>query len=186
MHRVNIKMRFKQYPLLLSLVLGLSSMVYAEDNQITNMVEFFSFKCSHCANVNEKLTQYLMQHQIKFLDVIVDRDADALATTIMYYIAEDAGVGTSFKDTYFKAVSAGMAAYSKVTLDYVVKQLNNAAMTQLMRSKAEQKRIKLKINYANELLNQYNIRVTPSFLLNQTTLLDGEDVMDSLIEADKQ
>lgn len=65
--------------------------------EIKSMVEFFSFICSHCANVNYKLNQFIAMHNIKFLDVNIDNSPEALNTTIMYYIAIDAGVGVHLK-----------------------------------------------------------------------------------------
>lgn len=150
-------------------------------NKIRTLVEFFSFTCSHCANVNDKLNRYIASNHIKYLDINIDNSPDAINTTIMYYIAIDAGIGVKFKSMYFKAVSTGMTAYSNDTLSYVVKQLNNSTMMQLLHSKSEQEKVKQKMNYAKELMSIYKIRTTPTFLINQTTLLEGEDVINSLI-----
>ncbi|MBY0379411.1 MAG: thioredoxin domain-containing protein [Burkholderiales bacterium] len=152
--------------------------------EIKSIVEFFSFTCSHCANVNYKLNQFVAMHNIKFLDVNIDNSPEALNTTIMYYIAIDAGVGGTFKDAYFKAISTGLPAYSKTTLDYVLTQLNDSKIARLIHSKEEQQKIKLKLKYAQDLINTYNIRATPTFLINQTTVLEGEEVLNSLIGAD--
>ena len=150
------------------------------NNKVRTLVEFFSFTCRHCANVNDKLNQYIASNHIKYLDINIDNSPDAINTTIMYYLAIDAGVGVKFKDMYFKAVSMGMPAYSNDTLVYVVKQLDNSTMAKLLHSKSEQERLKQKMNYAKDLMRTYKIRATPTFLINQTTLLEGEDVINSI------
>ncbi len=150
-------------------------------NKIVSMVEFFSFKCAHCASVNMKLNQYVATNKIKYLDINID--PEAFNTMIMYYIAIDSGVGVEFKNTYFKAVSEGMVAYSSSTLSYVAGLVQNSAMKRLLRLPEERQKIKLKMNYAQEMLDKYKVRATPTFLINQTTLIEGEDVINSLIEA---
>lgn len=147
-------------------------------DKITDIVEFFSFKCSHCASVNDRLTQYVSDNHIKFLDVNVD--PGSMNTMIMYYVAVNAGVGVKFKQTYFKAVSQGMTAYSEDTLAYVVGLVKNDAMRHLIISKTERQRIKDKMNYAQSLLSRYKVSETPTFLINKTTLLSGEDVINQL------
>ncbi len=151
-----------------------------QTNKIKTMVEFFSFTCSHCANVNSRLNQYVATHHIKFLDVNLDNSPEALNTTIMYYIAIDAGVGILFKNIYFKAIKSGLPAYSMITLDYVLEQLKSNKILQLIHSNEERQQIKLKIKYTQQLINKYNIKVTPTFLINQTTILEGEEILNSL------
>lgn len=165
---------------LLIAVLGLY-IIQAQAETIKTMVEFFSFTCVHCASVNAKLTRYIAEHNVKYLDINTNTNPEAIPTNIMYYIAVDAGVGSQFKAAYFLAISNGMAAYSPTTLTYVTKQVQNASMERLMRSNEEKEHIKQKMNYANQLLKTYHIQVIPTFLINQTTLLEGEDVINSLI-----
>ncbi len=153
----------------------------AENNKIKTIVEFFSFKCVHCASINMKLNQYVATNKIKYLDINID--PEALNTMILYYIAIDSGVGVEFKNTYFKAVSEGMVAYSSSTLSYVAGLVQNSAMKRLLRLPEEQQKIKLKMNYAQEMLDKYKVRATPTFLIDQTTLLEGEYAINSLIEA---
>ena len=147
---------------------------------ITSLVEFFSFRCSHCANVNQKVSAYVNSHNVEFTDINVDNNELALPTTIMYYIAIDAGVGPQFKTAYFAAVRSGMPAYGKDTLSYVYKQIATPKVASLLKSPAEKESIKQKLNYANRLLEQYHIQATPTFLINQSILLEGEDVINSL------
>lgn len=156
----------------------LSINCYAENVQ--TLVEFFSFTCKHCANVNDKLEQYIAKNNVKYLDINVDRTDTTLPTNIMYYIALDAGVGTKFKRAYFQAIASGMPAYTTTTLNYVVNQVKTTTMIQLMESKAELEHVKQKLNYANSLMQKYRIQATPTFLINQTVLLEGEDVITSL------
>jgi hypothetical protein len=152
----------------------------AYSEPITSLVEFFSFRCLHCANVNPKVAAYVNSHKIQFTDVNVDVNELALPTTIMYYLAIDAGVGPQFKNAYFAVVASGMPAYTPSTLNYVVNQIKNTKLTQLMKSKDEPEQIKQKLIYANKLLTNHHIQATPSFLINQTILLEGEDVINSL------
>lgn len=151
---------------------------YAEN--VNTLVEFFSFTCKHCANVNDKLEQYIAKNNIKYLDINVDWNQMALPTNIMYYIALDAGIGNKFKRVYFEAIANGMQAYTPDTLNYVVSQVKTPGMTKLINSKEEREHIRQKMNYANALLKKYKIKATPTFLINQTVLLEGEDVITSL------
>ncbi len=115
--------------------------------RVKTIVEFFSFRCIHCANVNNKLNQYVIAHNVKYLDVNIDISPQALKTTIIYYVAVDAGVGVEFKDTYFKAVLSGMPVYAESTLAYVVNAIKNKTMGSLLKSQIEQQRIKQKLDY---------------------------------------
>ena len=155
-------------------------MINGNAEQVKTLVEFFSFTCKHCANVNSKLEQFIAKNNIKYLDINIDNNEQALPTNIMYYIALDAGVGTKFKSLYFEAMSRGMPAYTQTTLNYVVNQVKTAKMIQLMESKTEMEHVKQKLNYANSLIQKYRIQATPTFLINQTVLLEGEDVITSL------
>ena len=148
---------------------------YAE--AVKTLVEFYSFTCKHCANVNSKLEQYIASHNVKYLDVNVDNSEMALPTNILSYIAIDAGVGSQFKNAYFAAVASGMPAYTPTTLNYVVSQIVNPKLTKLMDSRDEQEHVKQKLIYANSLLTTYHVQATPTFLINQAILLEGEDVI---------
>ena len=165
--------------LLTATLLGFTLISNAEP--VKTIVEFFSFNCVHCANVNSKLINYVAKNKVKYLDINFDRDSNALATNIMYYIATDAGVGPQFKTSYFKAVNSGMPIYTPSTLQYVINQVKNSAMEQLMRSPEEKEHIKQKLAYVQSLINKYDIQVTPTFLINQTTLVEGEDVINNMI-----
>lgn len=161
------------------LILGLVVMnSYAEP--IKTLVEFFSFKCQHCSDINASLEKFVAKNNIKYLDVNVDNDDRATPTNIMYYIAIDAGIGSQFKSKYFEAVTHGMEEYSSTTLNYVFNQVKTLKMIHLLKSKAEQEHVKQKLIYANNLLSANHVRVTPTFLINQTILLEGTDVINSL------
>lgn len=165
--------------LILVSLIGISLQAKAET--INTLVEFFSFTCVHCASVNRRLTSYVAKHNIKYLDIDTNMSDEAMPTNIMYYIAVDSGVGVQFKEAYFKAVSSGMVAFSPSILSYVTNQVKNDAMARLMQSDVEKTKIKQKLEYVKGLLSKYHIEVTPTFLINQTTLLEGEDVINSLI-----
>lgn len=151
---------------------------YAE--QIGSIVEFFSYKCSHCANINLMLDQYVNTHQVKFFAVNVDNTPEAMNANIAYYVAVDAGVGQQFKSTYFAAVANGMPAYTPQTLSFVIHQIQNKQFETLLKDPNEKTKVKTKYNMALELLNTYPIQATPSFLINGNTLLEGEDFVRSL------
>lgn len=148
--------------------------------QITSIVEFFSYKCSHCANVNSALDQYVNSHKVKFFAVNVDNTEEATNANIAYYVAEDAGVGQQFKDTYFAAVANGMPAYSAQTLSLVINKVKNKQFEALLKDPNEKAKIKEKYKLAIQLLNTYPVQATPSFLINGNTLLEGEDFVRSL------
>lgn len=146
---------------------------------VTSLVEFFSFRCSHCANVTPKLEYYLSTHNVQFMDVNVDGDI-AIPTMIMYYVATDAGVGFQFKNAYFTAVANGMPAYTSDTLNYVYNQIKIPKLVSLLKSSAEKAAIKNKLTLANQLLSKYHIQATPTFLINNSILLEGEDIINTL------
>lgn len=165
--------------LLIAILSGISLATNAEP--VKTIVEFFSFNCVHCANVNSKLVKYIAKNKVKYLDINVDKDQNALATDIMYYIATDAGVGPAFKKAYFRAINSGMAIYSPSSLQYVVNEVKTPAMEQLMKSPEEKEHIKQKLAYVQSLTSKYNIQVTPTFLINQTTFVEGEDVINNMV-----
>jgi len=166
---------------LLPLILGIK---VAMANEIKTLVEFFSYNCSHCASIDARLNSYIAKNRIKYLAVNIDNSPSAMQANIMYYMAVDAGVGEQFKAAYFRAVSKGMPAYASSTLNYVVAQVQNDTMKNLIHSKSEQQHIKQKLLYAQSLLETHKVRAAPSFLINQTTLLEGADVITSLLRAD--
>lgn len=146
---------------------------------ISSLVEFFSFRCSHCANVNQRLSYYVNSHDVQFLDVNVDGDA-ALPTMIMYYVAVDAGIGNQFKTAYFSAVANGMPVYDQSTLNYVYNQVKTPKLVSLLKSSDEKAAVKNKLLQANKLLATYHIQATPTFLINHSILLEGEDIINTL------
>jgi protein-disulfide isomerase len=155
-------------------------LVNGNTEEIKTLVEFYSFTCSHCASVNKKLETYIASHNIKYLDVNVDTRDEAVPTSLMYYIAIDAGVGSKFKSAYFSAIASGMPAYTSDTLKYVVNQIQNPKLVTLLNDKTEQQKVSQKLQYANSLIAKYHIQVTPTFLINQSTLLEGEEVINQL------
>jgi len=164
-------------------VLMLGTQVAAA-NEIKTLVEFFSYNYSHCAAIDNKLNSYIAKNRIKYLAVNIDNSPSAIPANIMYYMAVDAGVGEQFKAAYFRAVSKGMPAYANSTLNHVVSQVQNDTMKNLIHSKSGQQHIKQKLLYAQSLLEIHKVTSAPSFLINQTTLLEGADVITSLIRDD--
>jgi thiol-disulfide isomerase/thioredoxin len=152
--------------------------VHAEE--VTSLVEFFSYGCSHCAGVNSTLANYVHNKNIKFIAINVDQSEAALPTNIMYMVAEDAGLGFKFQQEYFNAIRSGMVMNSKQILDYVVSRISTPKYQQLLQDKDERNLIKQKIKLSHELLSKFPVQVTPSFLLNGVTLLEGEDIIKSL------
>ncbi len=110
----------------------------------------------------------------------VDNNDIAMPTNIMYNIAVDAGIGQQFKSTYFSAVSTGMPAYSPATLNYVVSQISTPLFEKLLKNPSEKQAIKQKLNYTNRLLAKYLVQTTPTFLINDTALVQGEDFVNYL------
>ena len=168
-------MRFKKMASLMFMTLAVNS--YAES--IKSIVEFFSFKCSHCKTVSTRLEVFMRDNKIKYLDINVDNTEASLPTNIMYYVAIDSGIGFKFKNAYFNAVANGMPVYTPSTLNYVINQIKTPRFMQLINSKVEQEHIKQKLSYVNQLLSAYYIEVTPTFLINQNVLLEGEDFIYS-------
>lgn len=163
------------------LIILFSSIVfnsYAED--IKSIIEFFSYRCSHCANVNSKLDSYVNKSKINFLAINVDNNDIAMPTNIMYNVAVDAGIGQQFKSAYFSAVATGMPAYAPATLSYVVNQIKTPLFEKLLKDPNEKQSIKQKLNYAAELLAKYPVQATPTFLINDNALVQGEDFVNYL------
>ncbi len=154
--------------------------------EIKTLVEFFSYNCSHCAEIDTRLNNYIARNKIKYLAINIDNSPAAMPTNIMYYLAVDAGVGEQFKAAYFKAVSKAMPAYAGSTLGYVITQVQNATLKQLMSSKIEKQHLKQKLAYAQGLIETYKVRAVPSFLINQNVLLEGKDSLTGLIGKDNE
>lgn len=159
-------------------MISITNSVNAE--QVTNLIEFFSFNCSHCANVSDKVHNYVNKNSLQFTDISMDISQEALPTTMMFYVAVDAGLGNKFKQAYFSAVSAGMPVYTNSTLNYVVGQIRTTKLTELLNSSNERQRIKDKLQYASGLIGKYQIQVTPTFVINNSTVLEGEEIINQL------
>lgn len=162
----------------LTLLIGVTSFVHAEE--IRSMVEFFSYRCSHCANINSKLDNYVNKNNVKFIAVNTDNNDIAMPTNIMYNVAVDAGIGQQFKSVYFSAVSTGMPAYAPATLSYVFNQIKTPQFEKLLKDPKEKQSVKQKLNYAAQLLARYPVQATPTFLINDTALVQGEDFVNYL------
>ena len=175
---ISVSKSFSRGILLVNLLSLIALKVYAEP--IQSIVEFYSYTCSHCASVNSRLDNYVASHKVDFMAVNIDNGENALPTNIMYYVAVDAGIGMQFKSAYFAAVASGMPAYTPTTLDYVVNQVKTPTFSKLLKSPDEKARVKEKLNFALYLLRQNKIQATPTFLINQTSLLEGEDIIHSL------
>jgi protein-disulfide isomerase len=147
---------------------------------VTSMIEFFSYQCSHCSNVNSLLSQYVSKNSINFIAINVDQSEQALPTNIMYLVAVDAGLGFQFQQEYFNAIRNGMIAYSDNTLRYVTNKIMTPKFAELLKDRNERNSIKTKLKQAHALLVKYPIQVTPTFLINGTTLLEGEDIVKTL------
>lgn len=171
-------MKYCMKKCLLILLFGFNFYAQAED--IKSMVEFFSYRCSHCANVNSKLDDYVNKSKINFLAINVDNNDIAMPTNIMYNVAVDAGIGQQFKSAYFSAVATGMPAYAPATLSYVVNQIKTPLFEKLLKDPNEKQSIKQKLNYAAELLVKYPVQATPTFLINDNALVQGEDFVNYL------
>lgn len=163
------------------LALGLATM-NSQAEPIMSIVEFFSYTCLHCASVNSKLDSYVATNSVEFIAVNTDNGENALPTNIMYYVAVDAGIGGQFKSAYFTAVASGMKAYTPETLNYVVNQVKTPTFSSLLKAPAEKELVKKKLTFANYLLNKYKVQGTPTFLINQSTLLEGEEIINQLIQ----
>lgn len=153
---------------------------YAQSEEIKNMVEFFSYRCSHCANINNKLDSYINKNHVNFIAINVDNNDIAMPTNIMYNVAVDAGIGQLFKNTYFSAVATGMPAYAPATLSYVINQVRTPLFEKLLKDPNEKQLIKQKLNYATQLLAKYPVQATPTFLINDNALVQGEDFVNYL------
>lgn len=147
---------------------------------VSSMVEFFSFTCSHCANINNKVHEYITRNNIQFSDISINMSDQELPTTMMFYVADDAGLGWQFKQEYFAAIRNGMPAFNSSTLNYVVMQIKTPKLMSLLSDVSERQRIKNKLIMAAGLINKYHIQGTPSFLINNSTLLEGEDIINQL------
>lgn len=154
--------------------------IFANAEEVKSLVEFFSYSCSHCAGVNSTLASYVQSRNIKFMAVNVDQSEAALPTNIMYLIAEDAGLGFQFQQEYFNAVRNGMVINNKQTLDVVVSKISTTRFRELLQDQQERNSVKQKLRLSHELLTKYSVQATPTFLLNGTTLLEGEDIIKSL------
>ena len=162
------------------LILLSGIVINCQAEEIKSIVEFFSYTCSHCANVNNKLDSYVATHPVEFFAINTDNGDNAIPTNIAYYVAVDAGVGRQFKSAYFTAVASGMPAYTPQTLNYVINQIKTPTFSNLLKSPDEKEKVKKKLAFANYLSNKYRVQATPTFLINQSTLLEGEAIINSL------
>ena len=163
----------KIIPLLMMVIC--SSKVFAVE-PLTSVVEFFSFSCAHCYNAEPNLQQVLTKTNAQYTPVIVPSDGDSIGTAMIYYAAIRKGLGWQFRNTYWKAVATGAKPNAPETIVYVLNQITNNSADILSYAKSQD--IQNKISMDMQLIKKYGINSTPTFLINNQYLVDGEDYLN--------
>lgn len=140
------------------------------------LTEIFSFTCSHCYNAEEQLEQAASSNKVVFVPVPLydPRNLNEVAAINAYFAAISLGKGMVFRRSYFNAIFVeGDALYSKAALIYTLNQcgLNNKTFFDL----AGSRKISLNVTNAVNLAIKYNISSTPTFIVNGSSIYEGEN-----------
>lgn len=145
------------------------------------IAEVFSFNCIHCYNIEPQVQVLRQSQKISYvpLPIYDPRDINQLAVINAYFAAQALGKEPQFRMAYFNAVfNQGMPAYAPETLMSVLTacNLNNKAFYSL----AGSERITRKVQAAASLAVRYQITGTPTFIVNNNQVFEGENAIQEI------
>lgn len=169
-------MKFKLYLILLVNVLLISNVV-AEN--VTSIIEFFSFGCPHCYKVEPVLQRIIANKNIKYVPVVMIEDSSQVAVSAIYTACQIKGIGAIFRSTYFNAVFLeGYPAYSPITVNHVLAVIG--ANSKEIVAMAQSDIVKNKLVFDKYLMNRFQVSSTPTFVINGTNVLEGDNALSSI------
>lgn len=165
---------------LLSFTLLLCVYNISNAEQVINIVEFFSFGCSHCYQSENTVKQAINNTQAKYVPVVVIQSPEQIAVSSIYTACMLKGIGWQFRDAYFKAVFVdGYPDYSPTTAKHVLETIG-ANVTEIL-SIAQSKVVQDKMSFDIQLIQKYKVSSTPTFVINGTTVLEGDSALNGML-----
>ena len=166
--------RYKKKRLILICILfSIVKLTFAE--KLNNLIEFFSFSCSHCVSAEQTLQQVLAKTHAKYIPVVYIQGEDQAGTALVYYACIKKGIGWQFRKAYFEAVISGMPAYTPETLVAVLKQITSNPSEILKYATTPEIQEKLVLD--RKLIEKFHVTVTPTWVINMQYTLDGETAL---------
>lgn len=144
------------------------------------IIEVFSFSCSHCYSVEPQLQSLSMRKDIQITSIPLynPNNIDEVATISAFFAAKSLGKEWQFRQTYFTNVfRLGYPVYSGSTLKYSLTQigLDNQQFYKLASSPIILNQMR---NAANQAI-KYNVSGTPTFIVNGQ-FYEGEDGLQKI------
>lgn len=160
----------------LLILAGMTMKVMAID-----VAEAFSFNCIHCYNIEPQVQSLRQSAKVNYIPLPIydPKDINQLAVINAYFAAQALGKEPQFRLAYFNAVfNQGMSAYAPETLVSVLTacNLNNKAFYSL----ASSERITRKVQFAASLAVRYQINGTPTFIVNNNQVFEGENAIQEI------
>lgn len=145
------------------------------------VAEVFSFNCIHCYNIEPQVQALRKSQKVSYIPLPIydPRDINQLAVINAYFTAQALGKEQQFRSAYFNSVfNVGMQAYAPDTLISVLNAcgLNNKAFFAL----ATSKKITDKVRDSAAMVVRYQISGTPTFIVNNNQLFEGENAIQEI------
>jgi thiol:disulfide interchange protein DsbA len=148
---------------------------FTNAEKLKQLVEFFSFTCSHCMSAEPLLQQVLIKTKAYYMPVVMVQTGDQVGTALVYYACIKSGIGWQFRGAYFKAISNGLPPYTPETLVYVLSQVSQNP-NEIMKI-AKSSEIQQKYALDQQLVQKYHITSTPTWIINNQYAVEGETAL---------
>ncbi len=172
--KINLALKTK---LIVILFVGITS-CYAANVQ--KVIEFFSFTCTHCMAVEPKLQNLLIKTNAKYAPVVVPFNEKEVPVAMVYYACIRKNLGWQFRNAYFQALQDGYPANDPRTVIQVLSQITNKPMDILSYSQSQD--VVDKLNDDKVLIKKFNVTSTPTFVINGSIKLEGDNALDGLLQ----
>lgn len=153
----------------------------ATAEKVDNLVEFLSFGCSHCYQAEPTVQKIVSTSSIRYVPIIVAQNPQQEAISGIYTACMLSGIGWQFRQAYFNAVFVeGYPDASPMTVKYVLSKLgvDPNKIIELAKNKV----VTDKLQFDKQMIDRYRVSSTPTFVINGTTVLEGDSALNSLLQ----
>ena len=99
---------------------------------------------------------------------------------MVYYACIRKNLGWQFRNAYFQALQDGYPANDPRTVIQVLSQITNKPMDILSYSQSQD--VVDKLNDDKVLIKKFNVTSTPTFVINGSIKLEGDNALDGLLQ----
>lgn len=152
----------------------------SEAVKITTLVEFMSFSCPHCYQSEGVVKRILSTGDVKYVPIVMVQNVNQGAISSIYTACQLSGIGWQFRDAYFNAIFVeGYPGDSPLTVKYVLDKIGVDSSKILEIAKSQ--KVKDKLTFDMQMIQQYHISSTPTFVINGDSVLEGDTALNGFI-----